>query len=660
MTSILCKIFSKIKGKTISDDVSGDDCNDNTFSKLTEKLISGDVSGGHCNENTLRIIFMLTPAREKTRWRDVESDEIPLVDDKAFDAGIKSIESKIETGPVIPTPIELSLNRAKATDETARFITYEVSFSDTLTKIAGYPLNRYAGNIRIISIDMPETVTDIENTNGYLNNAKVLMCGRSVGPMLVMGEKFVSLTADFDYSKREIKIPEHLTEIGDYALANMPDTGEFFKVRLPGSLKKIGSYAFKELKAHPVKLPWRLEYISDFAFCDFKTHDWDVKLPSVKYIGKRAFALNDPGLYPCVNKIRIGYGLRHLADDAFRGTIVYSIMRGKCITSGGRMMIWDNKLMKCVSTDMPQYVWWKYYKDSLAIPEGVTKICKGAIKGISCSSKIILPSTLRHIESNGIVFYGTSVYELFIPDGFCDIDECALIGNFKLRGNVQYVDGFPAIIRNGTLKYIFIDKSCDILHIPEGVTRIGECAMTLDQNTYVKSVSLPKSLRSIGYHGVKSRKWIFSDWESFLNTRLENSCDERKLVIGGKAIEGVLEIPDGVTKIGAYLFSGCTEIKELIIPESLKYIGKMAFYYTVFSGFYDDDDDDDDEDYGNHHIMMVDIHCDISTFEDFFDTFNDYRSRIRISPKYIENYRAAIRDSKSYLKVGEITNKNTQ
>ena len=59
---------------------------------------------------------------------------------------------------------------------------------------------------------------------------------------------------------------------------------------------------------------------------------------------------------------------------------------------------------------------------------------------------------------------------------------------------------------------------------------------------------------------------------------LELSEDGKTLIRCRKDYKGTVVIPDGVTKIEAYAFAGCSGITSIEIPDSVKSIGFDAFY----------------------------------------------------------------------------------
>ena len=56
------------------------------------------------------------------------------------------------------------------------------------------------------------------------------------------------------------------------------------------------------------------------------------------------------------------------------------------------------------------------------------------------------------------------------------------------------------------------------------------------------------------------------------------TSDTENMYIDGQRLEGELVIPEGVTGIGDYAFSGCQRLKAIEIPEGVTDIGEFAFY----------------------------------------------------------------------------------
>ena len=135
----------------------------------------------------------------------------------------------------------------------------------------------------------------------------------------------------------------------------------------------------------------------------------------------------------------------------------------------------------------------------------------------------------------------------------------------------------------GTKVVRYIGAEADV-RIPDGVTIIGESAF--EGCTSLESVTIPASVTSI-------EEWAFYECEGFAVTyggtlsqwcqmdndyTLMSSASSIKLSDGNdlKSLT-TLEIPSGVTKIGAYAFEGCTSLASVTIGDGVTSIGESAF-----------------------------------------------------------------------------------
>ena len=84
------------------------------------------------------------------------------------------------------------------------------------------------------------------------------------------------------------------------------------------------------------------------------------------------------------------------------------------------------------------------------------------------------------------------------------------------------------------------------IEIPESVTSIGDYALS---GITLTNIEIPKGVTSIGERAF---------YRCFSLTNIE--------------------IPESVTSIGDYAFQSSDELKEIVIPRSVKYIGRGAFY----------------------------------------------------------------------------------
>ena len=276
----------------------------------------------------------------------------------------------------------------------------------------------------------------------------------------------------------------------------------------------------------------------------------------------------------------------------------------------------DNRFTKLTALTLPASVTsigdYAFYHcaelKTLNLPNGALSIGKNAFDGCSALTSVILPKTLESIGASAFANCGALVLTVYTgsyakdyvmknglkyvtsdnPDSLVlDSGSCGdkLYWEFYADGTLKF-EGSGAMndYSNGwSERYGWSDKKSYTnapwyeyraqitkVVIPEGVTRIGNCAFygqmeyaTDYRFTALESVTLPASLTAIGhfafYGCIKLKDFTF---------------------------------PDALGDIGQYAFNSCDGLKDLTIPKDLKSIGANAFgscpnlTLTVYSGSY--------------------------------------------------------------------------
>ncbi len=203
--------------------------------------------------------------------------------------------------------------------------------------------------------------------------------------------------------------------------------------------------------------------------------------------------------------------------------------------------------------------------------------------------------TVTSIES-GAFYSSSNLTSVTIPNSIISVGEAAFEGCTNLRNPVynEHVFAYLPISYTGAfiipdgIEHIAPHAFCDCssltsVTIPNSVTNIGEFAFY--NCTNLTSVTVGNGVVSIGVDAFYDCSGLtgvhigdLAAWNSitFGGAKSNPLYYAHHLYLNGTEIIDLM-IPDSVTQIGNYTFSGCTDLASVTIPNSVISIGKYAF-----------------------------------------------------------------------------------
>ena len=281
----------------------------------------------------------------------------------------------------------------------------------------------------------------------------------------------------------------------------------------------------------------------------------------------------------------ITFSVTSIGDEAFRECFsLTSVTIGNSVTSIGERAFWYCESLTSVT--IPNSVTSIGYCSfcgcssvtSITIPNSVTSIGDGAFASCSSLASATIPNGVTSI-GDGAFSRCSSLVSVTIPNGVTSIGKQAFAGCYFLT-SITIPNGVTSIGEQAFQDCYFLTY----ITIPNSVTSIGDYAFQNCKS--LTSVTIGNSVTSIG-------EGAFRDCSSLTSINVDannaNYCsingvffnkDKTTLIqypIGNTRSE--YTIPNSVTSIRSYAFSGCSSLTSVTIPNSVTSIGSYAFAY---------------------------------------------------------------------------------
>ena len=246
---------------------------------------------------------------------------------------------------------------------------------------------------------------------------------------------------------------------------------------------------------------------------------------SVTFIGQQAF-------YSCsgLSTVTIGNSVTSIGNSAFEGcSELTSVIIGNSVKSIG-----DDAFHGCKSLKF------------INIPNSVASIGWEAFEGCSGLTSITIPNSVKSI-------------------GLSTFSGCSGLTSVTIPNSVTYIGNWA----------FFDCISLTSINIPNSVTEIGQRAFAFCSS--LSSIIIPSSVISIG-------------WDTFYGTAWYDNQSDGLVYVGKIAYKYKGEMPvnthitieDGTLGIAESVFSGCSGLTSITIPNSVTSIGSGAFYGTAW------------------------------------------------------------------------------
>lgn len=304
--------------------------------------------------------------------------------------------------------------------------------------------------------------------------------------------------------------------------------------------------------------------------------------------------------------------------DAFRGTAVRSV-----ILPNGVVSIGDSAFHSCKQLTLAELpdsltsIGRMAFADCSALtdvnlPAGITSISGYTFQGCSALTELQLPNSVKSIGTQA--FLGCiGLTDVELPDGLQVLEASAFYGCTYLKSmtvpdsvtsiGIKVLEGCTALERlsvpflgadrehSDSLKYLFGQYAYSTV-VPASLTSVTLTSATelksfaFQNCENLKAVTLPGTLTKIGvgaFSGCTGLNTVvytgdLADWCGIsFASRNANPHGVTKVTVGGEELTGALEIPEGVTSIGAYAFCGISSLTEIRLPKSLEAVGEDAF-----------------------------------------------------------------------------------
>lgn len=368
-------------------------------------------------------------------------------------------------------------------------------------------------------------------------------------------------------SDSHIILPQGIRHIGNKAFSSSP----LISVQFNGDLETIGKEAFSHTNLESLSFPSSLRSIGDYSFYECKNLKEVSFCEGLTEIGEGAF-FKTP-----ISELHFPDSLQTIGSSAFDECKLKSVAFGAGLRRIGHSAFYETNIKKLVFPAGLTYIGDRAFTDCgklsiVSFSGDLEYIGEYAFSGCGKLSSVTFGGSLKELGKSA--FSNTAITEFTVPEGVVCLRKDTFYGCEKLQKLV--LPNSLLIIGDSAV------RSCEELTevtLNDGLRRIEDRAFSYCP---IQQVFIPqgaKAVRSYAFEAdTKKKKVKRKDYADPVSEEfLSGGFDIRDGILNcylGKG--GDVEIPDGVIEVAPHAFEDA-QIKSVIVPGSVKRIGKYAF-----------------------------------------------------------------------------------
>ena len=346
---------------------------------------------------------------------------------------------------------------------------------------------------------------------------------------------------------KTVELPEGLTNIGTNALVFCT---ALKSVSIPTSVTKIGRSAFRGSGLKSIAIPNSVNTCQPYAFASC-TNLTSVTIGSgIKTIEEKMFAE-----CTALTEITIPDGITAVGVNAFEGcTGLTSVTLPFSLKT-----IDDNAFNGCSSLK------------TMNIPGSVTSIGVSAFTDCTSMTSVTIPASITVIEES--VFSGCSALkELTLHSGITQIGAQAFKNCAGLTSIAPQAVTPPACEEDA---FEGVDKTIPV-YVPTMSISDYENAVVWKEFTKIQPEAFVcgKNLSAVLIKGTLT---VSGDGDMFDYEWDEEEKTSSAPWFAVRELINTVELPTGLTKVGAYAFAGCPKLTSMTLPDNVSAMGNGAF-----------------------------------------------------------------------------------